>query len=222
MKQGKIIGFNAAKMAEQMMANAVAEQNRRLVEYAKSKIRLIGDAIQLYNSKNHMDRTGNLLDSLCWCVSYKGKVVESGFYRDQMATKLSYLHEWFHNNTEPVGGHVLASNFLKQMSNLSHSGWRMFFAILAPYWGYWEKGFNFKGKNGTKFLQFKVMSEFYDMASEDLKPAKVTIKSEYPKPYTKESWDKLFKKRDSRAAKKGGFSVYDKYPRGKGKGKYDY
>ena len=27
MKQGKIIGFNAAKMAEQMMANAVAEQN---------------------------------------------------------------------------------------------------------------------------------------------------------------------------------------------------
>ena len=33
MKQGKIIGFNAAKMAEQMMANAVAEQNRRLVEY---------------------------------------------------------------------------------------------------------------------------------------------------------------------------------------------
>ena len=79
MKQGKIIGFNAAKMAEQMMANAVAEQNRRLVEYAKSKIRLIGDAIQLYNSKNHMDRTGNLLDSLCWCVSYKGKVVESGF-----------------------------------------------------------------------------------------------------------------------------------------------
>jgi predicted transcriptional regulator YdeE len=60
------------------------------------------------------------------------------------------------------------------------------------------------------------------MASEDLKPAKVTIKSEYPKPYTKESWDKLFKKRDSRAANKGGFSVYDKYPRGKGKGKYDY
>lgn len=222
MKQGKIIGFNAAKMAEQMMANAVAEQNRRLVEYAKSKIRLIGDAIQLYNSRNHMDRTGNLLDSLCWCVSYKGKVVESGFYRDQMATKLSYLHEWFHNNTEPVGGHVLASNFLKQMSNLGHSGWRIFFAILAPYWGYWEKGFNFKGKNGTKFLQFKVMSEFYDMASEDLKPAKVTIKSEYPKPYTKESWDKLFRKRDSRAAKKGGFSVYDKYPRGKGKGKYDY
>ena len=34
MKQGKVIGFNAAKMAEQMMANAVAEQNRRLVEYA--------------------------------------------------------------------------------------------------------------------------------------------------------------------------------------------
>ena len=222
MKQGKIIGFNAAKMAEQMMANAVAEQNRRLVEYAKSKIRLIGDAIQLYNSKNHMDRTGNLLDSLCWCVSYKGKVVESGFYRDQIATRLSYLHEWFHNNAEPVGGHILASNFLKQMANLGHSGWRIFFAILAPYWGYWEKGFNFKGKNGTKFLQFKVMSEFYDMASEDLKPAKVTIKSEYPKPYTKESWDKLFEKRDSRSAKKGGFSVYDKYPRGKGKGKYDY
>ena len=39
MKQGKIIGFNAAKMAEQMMANAVAEQNRRLVEYAEQRVR---------------------------------------------------------------------------------------------------------------------------------------------------------------------------------------
>ena len=39
MKQGKVIGFNAAKMAEQMMANAVAEQNRRLIAYAKEEIK---------------------------------------------------------------------------------------------------------------------------------------------------------------------------------------
>ena len=59
MKQGKIIGFNAAKMAEQMMANAVAEQNRRLVEYAEQRIIMLGETINSYNSKHHMDDTGN-------------------------------------------------------------------------------------------------------------------------------------------------------------------
>lgn len=76
MRQGKIIGFNAAKMAEQMMANAVAEQNRRLVEYAESRVMMLGETINSYNSKHHMDNTGNLLDSLCWGVCYDGKMVQ--------------------------------------------------------------------------------------------------------------------------------------------------
>ena len=85
MKQGKIIGFNAAKMAEQMMANAVAEQNRRLVEYAEQRVIMLGETINSYNSKHHMDDTGNLLDSLCWGVCYDGKMVQSGFYRSPKA-----------------------------------------------------------------------------------------------------------------------------------------
>ena len=198
------------RLASTLLKPIVEEQTELLVEYAKSEIQDIGNVIQTYNSRNNMDRTGNLLDSLCWGVSYNGKMAESGFYRSQKATELSYLHEWFHDNTEPVGGHVLASNFIKRMKNLRHNGWRVFFAILAPYWGYWEKGFNFKGWHGTRFLQFSVMTSFYDSISEDLKPMKVTLKSEYPPTYTKESWSKLRDRRDTELAK-GGKSVFDKY-----------
>ena len=94
MKQGKIIGFNAAKMAEQMMANAVTEQNRRLVEYAEQRVIMLGETINSWNSRHHMDSTGNLLDSLCWGVCYDGKMIQGGFYRSQKANTPSYLHGW--------------------------------------------------------------------------------------------------------------------------------
>lgn len=198
----------------------VKVQNERLVEYAKKTIQDIGDKIQTYNSRNHMDRTGNLLDSLCWCVSYNGKVVESGFYREQKATELSYKHELFSKSYDgfPVGGHVLAANFIKRMSNLVHSGWRIFFAVLAPYWGYWEEGHH--NVLTGRFEHFAVMTEFYDRVAEDLKPAKVNFKTQAPT-YDKADLERVRDKRDDRAGRRG-YSVYDKYPKGKGKGKYDY
>lgn len=219
----KIVGLDAflRETKEFVTQYWITEQNNRLVKYAKSKILLIGDKIMTYHSRNHMDRTGNLLDSLCWGLSYRGKLVDAGFYRNQRASELSYLHEWFHEPTEPVGGHVLAKNFIKQMGNLQYNGWRLFFAILAPYWGYWENGFNFKGGGSEKFLKFAVMTEFHDVVEADLKPAKVSFKSVIPK-YSKESWEKLTKDRDNRSGKKGGYSVFSKYPRGQGKGKYIY
>lgn len=209
----------------------VKVQNDRLVEYAKKTIQDIGDKIQTYNSRNHMDRTGNLLDSLCWCVSYNGKVVESGFYREQQASQLSYLHEWFRESYDgfPVGGHVLAANFIKRMSNLVHSGWRIFFAVLAPYWGYWEEGFKMKLHTPSyqeedavsyRFMRFAVMTQFYDRIASDLKPAKVTFKTKAPT-YDRADLERVRDKRDERKGR-GGFSVYDKYPKGKGKGQYDY
>ena len=212
MKQRKIIGFNAAKMAEQMTANAVAEQNRRLVEYAKEKIVYIGTMISSYNSKHHMDAIGNLLDSLCWGVGYDGKMVDSGFFREQRASKPSILHAFYGDESvdlfvggvkrwkqiqnakdkatadwllassfegwspgEPVNGHALAEAYLaKAEKNCKEHQWTVFFAILAPYWGYWEEGFR-NVRTGT-FMQFQVMTEFYDVVKADLKPAKTRLK----------------------------------------------
>ena len=132
MKKSKVV-FNKEALREKLFVNLVGEQSRRLVAYAKDMIQQIGDKIQTYNSRNQMDRTGNLLDSLCWGVSYRGKLVDSGFYREQKASELSYMHEWYGlQYLYPVGGHVLAENFIKQMGNLRYDGWRVFFAIAAP------------------------------------------------------------------------------------------
>ena len=208
------VRLNLDKYKAAITKVAVDEQTKRLVAYAQEKIALLGARIQMWESRNHMDRTGNLLDSLCWGVSYNGKPVKSGFYREQKASRVSYLHEFFGDSTWfPVGGHVLAQNFIKQMGNLHYNGWRVFFAILAPYWGYWEEGFMFKGFKTRKFLKFQVMTELYDVVSADLKPASVKLTVKVPK-YTLSQLERTARNRDTRAAR-GGHDVYSKY-----KGKY--
>lgn len=205
MKQGKVIGFNAAKMAEQMMANAVAEQNRRLVEYAKEEIILLGNDIAAIDSRNNMSDKGNLLDSLCWGVCYNKQLVDSGFYREQSATKPSLLHEYssaaileggrnkwkelynkdvqkarmlqkanwsYESAAEPVNGHALAQAYIDKAASKCKDGhWYVFFAILAPYWGYWEEGHNNIFKH--RFVKFNIMTWHYDKIKNDLKPAKM-------------------------------------------------
>lgn len=185
--KSKVIGFSAARMKRDMMKIVIAEQTDRLVEYAMTKISEIGNRIQEYHSANHMDRYGNLLDSLCWGVAYDGKLKASGFYRDEAADRESYLHEWF--NTEissmfPIYGHGLAQQYIDNYNGAEGKGWNIFFAILAPYWGYWEKGFAMKEKQRdwdeddviqTRTYRFAVMTEFYDQVKRDLKPAKVRL-----------------------------------------------
>lgn len=181
----------------------VEEQTGLLVEYARTKIIEIGDYIQTAPTENHMDRTGHLLNSLCWGVSYQGKLVDSGFYRNAVThkkrqsgwnpdgtrkyTNKSELHEWNPDISEDVNGRQLAREYLKSYGNNGSRGWRVFFAILAPYWGYWEKGFRFdmsprdENYKGRGFLQFAVMTYFYDQVRRDLKPARVRFRSSVPK-----------------------------------------
>lgn len=203
MIKGKIVGFNAKAMAARMMSIAVAEQNARLIAYAKEEIIKIGNQIQTYHSRNHMDRTGNLLDSLLWGVSYEGKLVEGGFYRDAQARGESYLHEWFSGDVKfltPVNGRQLAQTYMQKYGNNGAKGWRVFFAILAPYWGYWEKGFTMKSGGGdseiprsTRFMQFAVMTQFYDEVKKDLKPARVRFRvsvAKYNRTKLEKKWEK--------------------------------
>lgn len=198
MKRTKVVGFSVARMKRNMMAIVVTEQTNRLIEYALNKVQEIGSRINEYHSLNHMDRTGNLLDSLCWGVTYKGKLKASGFYRDQQATKESHLHEFFSSDVQdmfPIYGHGMAQEFLEGYGNEDGNGWTVFFAILADYWGYWEKGFRMKVKGPEKedwdeddvshytsrTFKFSVMTEFYDKVKRDLTPAKVRLKVSVPK-----------------------------------------
>lgn len=203
MKGTKITGLNLDAFAKDLMKVYIQEQNNRLIQYAKETIVEIGNTIKTYQSKHNMDRTGNLLNSLCWGVSYKGKLLDSGFYREETlrdkgiaGTSESYLHEWSHvsfidkydgswaediNADEPVNGRQLAEDYILKSGGGGSRGWKVFFAILAPYWGYWEEGFTlihgFSRNSARTFYgathkRFAVMAQFYDKVRKDLKPAK--------------------------------------------------
>ena len=197
MSTSKVIGLNAYANAlrKELTEYWVNEQTQRLIEYAKEKILRIGGTIQTYHSRHHMDRTGNLLNSLCWGVAYDGKLMDYGFYRDAESINTSYVHEWFKEDWQiPVNGHALADEYIARYGKMSGPNmWRVFFAILAPYWGYWEEGFTMvngyskKGSfMGSTFVKFAVMSEVYDQVAKELSPAKTKIQvhvEEYTKPY---------------------------------------
>jgi hypothetical protein len=162
-------GFDAKAIENQIYESVKESINLFLVEYAKNKIVQIGKTIQSYHSKNNMDRTGNLLNSLCWGVSYNGDLLDSGFYREETINGEmgidhngeSYMHELWrdYKYAYPVDGRAMAEEFL-QRSQPSTKGWRVFFAILAPYWGYWESGH--KNVMTDKFEKFAVMTHIYD------------------------------------------------------------
>lgn len=166
----KLVGFDAAKIKEQMFKNASEEQTRRLVEFAKDEIQVLGNRINSYNGAHHLDRTGNLLNSLCWGVCYNGEMKESGFYRDEAINSYtnrwgqtrglspsggseSFLHEWSNPTGEQVVGRKRAERFLQSYKG-KEKGWTVFFAILAPYWGYWEKGFTMRGGGSTVYHDY--------------------------------------------------------------------
>lgn len=196
----KILGLNAFLKAteKQLMKFWSEEQSRLLIEYAKRKVTEIGNRIQEYHSRNHMDRTGNLLNSLCWGVSYDGKLVEGGFYREQGAAGVSFLHEWFSGDEKylyPVDGHNLAASYIQKYGNNGAKGWRVFFAILAPYWGYWEKGFSMYHNYGgySTFHQFAVMTQYYDEVKKELKPARTRFRTsvvKYNHEKIKKRWER--------------------------------
>lgn len=221
------VKFNANKVSERIFKSLAEEQTRRLVAYAENRIGLIAAQIKSYSGGHNMQRKMNLLDSLCWGVQYNGHLEASGFYGEQQANKLSYLHEfsdkdhWF-----PVGGRSLAETFVKQMGNLKSKGWRVFFAILAPYWGYWEKGFRLKINSlsdydddevrvHSRFMKFAVMTEMYDEISNDLKPSTMSIKIHVPDTTNSTVREKRIKSRQYRMDRNLG-SPYDRY-----KGRYD-
>ena len=201
MGKTRVTGIGKAyqkRLTSTLLKPLVEKQTELLVEYATNKIIEIGDYIQTAPTINQMDRTGHLLNSLCWGVSFQGKLVDSGFYRNAVThkkrpygwnpdgthkyTDKSELHEWSPDISEEVNGRKLAKEYLKSYGNNGARGWRVFFAILAPYWGYWEKGFRFKlnprsEDSGYGFMQFAVMTYFYDQVRRDLKPARVRFRS---------------------------------------------
>lgn len=175
-RKSKVV-FDSNALVKKMFARLEREQTARLVEYAKAEIIRIGNDISVAPTSNNLDRTGNLLDSLCWAVYFDGKLSKFGYYRKATAIEDSHLHEYSKPMGESVNGHVLAQNFISAYVP-QQSGWELFFAILAPYWGYWEEGFTHI-LNG-RFYNWQVMAEHYDSVKNDLKPCNVRFNTYRP------------------------------------------
>ena len=148
-----------------------ALQTELLVDYATREIQLIGNDISVFPHANNLDRTGNLLDSLCWGVYYDGNRKKSGYYRASQASEISHLHEYSRPMGKAVSGHYFAQQFIQSYKKKKKKGWEVFFAVLAPYWGYWETGFESFGKE----LRWQVMTRHFDIVKNDLKPSNVTF-----------------------------------------------
>lgn len=193
MKKSRVIGLDSflKSMAKEVNDFWVKEQIARLVEYAINKIGEIASAIQSHGYS--MDRTGNLLDSLCWVVAYNNEYKASGFYREQTANDNSYLHELFTTEIRemfPVYGHELARMFIEEHGSKSGQ-FAVYFAVLAPYWGYWEVGH--KNVLTHQYEKFAVMAEFRDRVEKDLKPAKISFFRSRPH-YTIPKMKKMYKR----------------------------
>lgn len=190
-----VVVFDKNALAKKIFDNVVPYQTSLLIEYAKVEIKKLGDRIASYNGANGLDRTGNLLNSLCWGVTYDGRLMDGGFYREEVhKTRVnrwgqvrglgvsggsdSFLHEFFKHDAEEVDGRKLASLYLLSKHGKKNK-WTMFFAILAPYWGYWEGGFRMI--TTSKRMQFQAMIYVFDDVRKDLKPAKTDITVYRPK-----------------------------------------
>ncbi len=159
-------------LAREWFNKAALVQTDRLISYAKDEIFRIGEDISVAPTRNGLDRTGNLLDSLCWAVYYKGALKGHGYYRSPEAIEDSNLHEYTKPMGMSVNGRFMASQFVAE-HKASRTGWELFFAIAAPYWGYWEKGF--EHPSGRQFQWF-VMTSHYDHVKQDLAPMNVKFK----------------------------------------------
>ena len=171
MKKSRVI-FPQKAIERQIFAKMSALQTDLLIDYATREVQDIGNDISVYPHANNLDRTGNLLDSLCWSVYYNGSRKKSGFYRPSQASEVSHLHEYSRPMGQAVSGHYLAQLFIRKYKPATEKGWEVFFAVLAPYWGYWETGFE---TPSGKELKWHVMTRHYDVVSNDLKPANVTF-----------------------------------------------
>lgn len=190
-----VVVFDSKALAKDILNNLVPYQTNLLIDYAMVEIKKLGDRIASYNSANGLDRTGNLLNSLCWGVTYDGRLMDGGFYREEVhKTRTnrwgqtrglgvgggsdSFLHEFFRDDAEEVDGRKLALQYLLSKHGKKNK-WTVFFAILAPYWGYWEGGFRMVTTN--KRMQFQAMIYVFDDVRKDLKPAKTNITIYRPK-----------------------------------------
>ena len=66
MKKSRVIGLSAytKQLQKELTDYCVVEQTARLIDYAKTEIKRLGDMMSSYSGAHGMDRTGNLLNPL--------------------------------------------------------------------------------------------------------------------------------------------------------------
>lgn len=168
--KAKIDGLDA--WVDKILKDAETKQTENLVNYAKEQMASIGAKFVDWEAN------GNLLDSLCWGVYFKKKLHRFGYYRGAQAFEDSILHALSSRDKQvKVNGRALAEQFLAQYKPTAK--WEVVWAVLAPYWAYWEKG-HYNRLMGT-MVRFEIMAQAKDQIDKDLTdPAKVYLEINIP------------------------------------------
>lgn len=131
------------EIREQLFANAVEDQTKRLLEYAPLILK------KAYNEKTFKNDKWNLADSYVWVVYYDGDVMGSGYlWNSKVATSESVFHK------KKIDGRKLADKFVNNYYSDVSNGWEVVWAATAPYSTYLE--------NGTRGKRFYVISSIVD------------------------------------------------------------
>lgn len=165
MKDTARFKFNSERWREKMLKALTENVIEKLKAYAKEEINNIGASLLAW------DRTGNLLDSICWGLYKDGKEIASGFYRAASATETSYLHELSKPpKKRAVNGRECAVMFLNNYTPTISKGIELVFGVLIPYWAYWEREGGHYNVLKKQVIQFRALFQRYDEIKKALSP----------------------------------------------------
>lgn len=157
------VRFAKETLKKAMLKNVIAEQTRRLIEYAQVEL------YEMIVTRQFKSRTFNLADSYVWAVYFDGKQQGHGYIGSKMASELSYLHEWSRDPSKriPVDGRKEATAFLTAFQGHlpTKSGWVVVWAACAPYARYLDPA-----AGNTKTNRFFVISQRYDHIKNTFSP----------------------------------------------------
>jgi len=165
------VSFNGLDAIAKRINDArVRQQTAKLCVYASEMMKKINAFREAGMVNPSGDWTGNLGDSLCWIVYYKGQIQKSGYAREQAFAQEA---QYDSDVSGDIWGRKLADDFIRSHNPSATKGWEVVWAATVNYASKLEKGIS----DVYGGIKLKIVSQVFDQVVDDFKgKAKITIK----------------------------------------------